>query len=844
MLLLWVCAQGGMQLPAYFLSDLVLKNEAFLMRRILHYAQLHGYTKYTSTLEEAWRASIAGLSAALVEGLEHAPSIPELEVDQDYSDDPMTAFGVLEAQLHRHRGVSLGMFLGLMKYYRQAYIDLVQEAGVDAENERLQGLFIHRFYDRVELAFIQEWNSRSRERLIGELQASNRMMTNEKNKYLTAFVSTPSYMILLDANGRLENISHAASDFFHYTGAAPGGMYYGDHQERPVLRDVAGWLYDDYEQFISAATLKITVEKDIQTERHGRRNLLVNFHRMLDVSGKFEGTMVVLTDLTERKLYEEELQSAKEEAEQANTAKSEFLANMSHEIRTPLNAVIGFSDLLSGMNLNSKARRYIEAINVAGKSLLTLINDVLDLSKLEASKMQADNQASNPLALFEEIEQIFRYKAVGKKLLILIDIDPNLPAALILDEKRLRQVLLNLMGNAIKYTTQGFVRLKAEAVVKDPSDRSKIDLMISVEDSGIGIAKEDQQMVFDCFSQKPGQINRQVAGTGLGLAISKRLVEMMNGTIGLESTLGVGSTFWIVLHDVAVAAIDQVMPESGEFSWQSIMFEPATVLAADDVESNRTLIKAMLEEKGISVITADNGVRAVELAKTIKPDLIFMDVRMPVMDGWEAIKKLKEEETTAQIPIIVLSASARGMTAEEALQQCRYDGYLEKPVKIGRLVEKLTHFLKTRETNIALPGEETDFSQEDGSNEGGSRGRVLVVDDDRLNLLLAEELLRHMGFVVETCAGGAECLEKARSNEYRMVLMDCQMPGMDGWAATCGLRSLEQQDSRGRSKIIALTADVNGAVIAKCQQAGMDDYLQKPYYPEDLQLIIEKHLGI
>ncbi len=397
-------------------------------------------------------------------------------------------------------------------------------------------------------------------------------------------------------------------------------------------------------------------------------------------------------DITDRKQVEIALKKAKEAADAANHAKSEFLANMSHEIRTPMNAVIGFSDLLSNMITDKKQKNYLSSIQTAGKALLTLINDILDLSKIEAGRLEIQYEAINPAILFAELEQIFALKIAEKGLEFLKEIDKTLPPTLELDETRLRQVLLNLIGNAIKFTDQGHIKLSVQKCYKE-KDTSKIDLIITVEDTGIGIPKEQQTKVFDAFQQQDGQSTRKYGGTGLGLAISKRLVEMMDGNIFVHSQVNQGSVFEITLRDVVIPSTMPAVKDNDTFDLKNFSFEHARVLVVDDIESNRDLIKEWLFQVNLEVIEAQDGQKSLLFAKEYHPDIILMDIRMPIMDGYEATKRLKNNPSTQNIPIIALTATQK-VNDESQIKAYGFDGYLYKPVSIPELLTELSHYLK------------------------------------------------------------------------------------------------------------------------------------------------------
>ena len=446
----------------------------------------------------------------------------------------------------------------------------------------------------------------------------------------------------------------------------------------------------------------------------------VNVHEALNYTLIFEvgGVLLVLVlislywnarlskEVYERKKAQKALQAAKEEAEAANRSKSEFLANMSHEIRTPMNAILGFTELLDDQVKEKRLKSYIKIIQSAGNTLLLLINDILDLSKIEANKFKLQKNPTDLYALCNEIGSVFAMSIRNKGLELYIDIDKKIPLSILIDGVRLRQVLFNLIGNAVKFTDKGYIKLKVKAL-EIYDHNSKVDLLISVEDSGIGIKEKELERIFEVFEQREGQDNKKYGGTGLGLAISKRLTEMMGGEIFVKSKEGIGSEFIVKLYSVDISSMEA---ENSQLAQErkkehNIEFKEARVLVVDDIKDNRELIVNNFSDTKITVDTAQNGQKALNLFRKNVYDLIIMDIRMPVMDGYEAAKAMKE---MANIPIIALTASVmQGEFQDKKLEL--FDGYLRKPVLKRDLFKEMSKFLlhtkdefNTQESNYRL----------------------------------------------------------------------------------------------------------------------------------------------
>ncbi|MDM8161562.1 PAS domain S-box protein [Labilibaculum sp. K2S] len=409
----------------------------------------------------------------------------------------------------------------------------------------------------------------------------------------------------------------------------------------------------------------------------------------LDEQGKPYQYVSVRFDITDKKKSEENLIKARDAANSANQAKSEFLANMSHEIRTPMNAVIGFSELLSKTVKDEKQRSQVESIRSSGKNLLKIINDILDLSKIEAGKVDIIPVPVNLYSLTREIKNLFGPKVNEKKIDFFIEYESTIPKLLLLDEVRLRQILFNLIGNALKFTDKGHVILTVDAH-RNIKLKDNYDLIIHVEDTGIGIPTDQQKLVFEPFTQQAGQ-SAKYGGTGLGLAITKKLIEKMGGRIHLESEVGKGSNITIVIPNISISEAE-IEPAERLFDPTIIKFNEAKILLVDDNELNRELIKDMLEHSQLDVFEAENGEEAVQLATKNLPDLILMDLRMPVMDGYQATEILKQTKSTESIPVIAISASAKSViTGNRNLEM--FNEFLMKPLDAFDLFDKMKKYL-------------------------------------------------------------------------------------------------------------------------------------------------------
>ncbi len=443
-------------------------------------------------------------------------------------------------------------------------------------------------------------------------------------------------------------------------------------------------LYPEFDQHENVKTV-LGISRDITEQKQAEKELAdLNAH-------------------LEEQVNERTMQLAKttEKAEVANRAKSEFLANMSHEIRTPMNAILGFTEILSSKVQEPQHQEYLAAINSSGKTLLNLLNDILDLAKVEAGKLELEYTAVEPAKVFHDIGQLFTSKIIENQLEFKIDIAPNMPSALFLDETRLRQILLNLLSNAVKFTNSGFVKLSSSWI------ETTGEFIFTIEDSGKGISTKHQETVFAAFTQQNGQEHAKYGGTGLGLTITRRLVEMMGGTISLNSVLNQGSTFKIRFPQVEIAT--PIANESvANFDLEKFQFEPAKILIVEDIKLNRDLIKAyLIPYKTLDLLETDNGKDAIILTEQYCPNLILMDKKMPVMNGYEAAKRIKSHPRLSHIPIIFITASL--MKKEKDVLKVLCDGFLGKPINRGDLIMEISRFLAHSKVECAKITEPTEI---------------------------------------------------------------------------------------------------------------------------------------
>ncbi|HSZ76324.1 MAG TPA: response regulator [Chthoniobacterales bacterium] len=663
---------------------------------------------------------------------------------------------------------------------------------------------------------------------------TERHLAEITSRRLAAIVaSTDDAIVGEDLNGFITDWNFGAERIFGYSSAEMIGS--------SIMRLIPAERQQEELEILSRIRRGERVDhfESVGLTKGGRQlNCAITVSPIKDSAVHVVGASKVIRDMTERKRAELELQNAKKAAEAANQAKSQFLANMSHEIRTPMNGVIGMTALLLEGDLNPQQRDFAETALASADALLKIINDILDFSKIEAGKLSFELLDFDLIDAVESTLDLLAELAQVKGTELVSEMTPDLPTQLRGDPGRLRQILTNLIGNAIKFTEGGEVVL---SISMKSETATHARLHFRVKDTGIGISSEGQRDLFKAFSQADGSTTRKHGGTGLGLAIAKQLAGLMDGEIGVQSKLGEGSIFWftVELEKQASSARD-LFP-----SPQNL--DGMRVLAVDDNATNRRILRLQLAKWKMEVETAANGQEALkmmrEAASAEKPyGLALLDVQMPQMDGWMLARSIRADPALVGTLLIVLTSSGQTLSPAE-LKAAGIEAYLVKPVKQARLLDCLVSSVGRKNTCTLTVAATTAISSE--PNPVLDKVRILLAEDNRVNQKVALARLQKMGYGADAAANGVEVLEALRRLPYDLILMDCQMPEMDGYEATLAIRQAEQSLEHpcpwnAPIYIIAMTAHAMEGDREKCLAVGMDDYLSKPMLVPELRVALKR----
>ena len=648
----------------------------------------------------------------------------------------------------------------------------------------------------------------------------------ERHLLNTMLVNLPDSIYFKDLESKFIRISTAMAKKFGFQssddvlGKTDADIFTAEHAEAA--------LSDEMQIIETGEPLVDRIEKETWRDRNDSWCISTKmpFH---DSEGRTIGTFGISRDITELVQSQKELKEARERADKANRAKSEFLANMSHEIRTPMNAITGMSELLAQTALSDEQRDYVDLVRESADSLLRLLNDILDFSRIEARKLTIESAPFNIRDLVEKTARTLAIRAGEKQLELTCRVAPDVPERLVGDSHRLRQVLINLVGNSIKFTEEGEVRIDVMLDPSAPSDASQPPVLFRVSDTGMGIPREKQAAVLQAFTQADTSTTRRYGGSGLGLAICRELVKLMQGNLWLESEPGKGTTFAFAIP-MTVASDVRLPPAQRLTSLVDL-----EVLVVDDNSTNRRILDEILKAWQLHPTLANDGPEALRKIKTAKQTgksfrLAVLDFMMPNMDGFELAEQIRKEHSADDMKLIILSSATHSDHAKRC-SDVGVERYMTKPVVQSELLDTLLQIMGIEEHFVADTGDDPIECP---------AMKILVAEDGLANQHVAVGLLKAAGHQATIASDGNEAVSKWRDGDFDAILMDMHMPEMDGLEATRTIRREEQQSS-GHIPIIALTAAAMEEDAIACREAGMDDYLTKPIHPRSLQLKLRQY---
>ena len=675
---------------------------------------------------------------------------------------------------------------------------------------------------------------------VTESKQRERELSDTSTRLSTLIENLQAGILVEDSEKRVLHVNGEFREMF----GIPDSSQNSPSEDCPTSPAAIGKLFAEPERFVERIGEVLEYRRPVTGEelalsdgRTFERDYVPIF-----IGEEYRGHLWQYRDITDRKKAQVELAQAKEEAEAANRAKSDFLANMSHEIRTPMNGVIGMAELLLDTELSREQQEFAETVRSSGENLLMIINDILDFSKIEAGALRLENIDFNLQTEVEEAVQLLAGRAYNKDLELTGFVDPEVPRFVKGDPFRIRQVLTNLLSNAIKFTEEGEVNLRASL---QATEDGTLTVRFEVADTGIGLTRDQQQRLFQSFSQADSSTTRKYGGTGLGLAISKQLAEMMGGEIGVVSDPErpdgrPGSTFWFTARLEEQPVQTRSAPSAPRSDLRGLK-----TLVVDDSATNRDILYRQLVSWGMRPDTVEDGFAALERLQGTRQgsadtyDLAVLDMQMPGMDGLELTRRIKDDPGLSPTRLVMLtSIGDRG--DGDRIRAAGIEAYLTKPVRQSELYNALATVMGSGSGTSATERSATSKDLRGLAHREVSHHRILVAEDNPVNQRVALSMLHKLGYPAEVVSDGQEALEALSSGHYAAVLMDCQMPNLDGYEATAEIRRREAESGSGRTPIIAMTANAMQGDREKALDAGMDDYVTKPVKPAEVGAMLDR----